>query len=200
MAVLERDFYIQDAPSVARALLGAVLVRRIDGQRVAGTIVETEGYRGLDDLASHGRAGRTPRNLPMWETPGHAYVYLVYGNYWLLNVVCEPVGSPAAVLIRAIEPREGLPLIAAHRPGQPPRQWTNGPGRLTMALAVTGDHTRADLTSGLADLWIEAGDPVPDEQARSGPRVGLGRHVTEPWRSIPWRWWVANNPHVSKVR
>lgn len=196
--ILDRDFYAQPATGVARALLGAVLVRQIDGQRLSGVIVETEAYTGLHDLASHGRKKRTVRNLPMWEAPGFAYVYLIYGMYWLLNVVCEPVDHPAAVLIRAIEPREGQDAIAANRPGRPPHEWTNGPGRLSLALNVTGDHNRADVTTPDAGLWIEAGDPVPDEQIHTGPRIGLGKYVGEPWLSMSWRWWIAGNRHVSK--
>ena len=93
--VLDRDFYAQDAPTVARALLGATLVRQIDGARVSGTIVEIEAYSTPDDLASHGYAKRTGRNWVMWDAPGHAYVYLIYGMYWLLNIVCEPPGGGA---------------------------------------------------------------------------------------------------------
>lgn len=193
-----RDFYGQEAPAVARALLGAVLVRQIDGRRISGRIVETEAYR-RDDAASHSFVGKTPRNLPMWEAPGHAYVYFTYGRYWLLNVVCEPEDHPAAVLIRAIEPLEGQDMIAANRAGRPPRHWTSGPGRLTMALQITGsEHNRADLTTASGSLWIEARAPVPDEQVRSGPRIGLGNNVSEPWLSIPWRWWIADNQYISR--
>jgi DNA-3-methyladenine glycosylase len=197
-AILNRDFYTQDATTVGRALLGAVVVRRIDGQRVSGRIVETEAYRLVHDLASHAHVGRTERNLPLWEAPGYAYVYFTYGMYWLLNAVCEPADHPAAVLIRAAEPLEGLDIIAANRPGRPFTEWTSGPGRLTRALRIDGEHNRADLTTDAADLWIEAGEPVPDDEVQCGPRVGLGKHVTEPWLSKPWRWWIAGNPHVSK--
>ena len=196
--ILTRDFYAQDATLVARALLGAVLVRQIDGRRISGRIVEAEAYRRQDDAAAHSFVGKTARNRPMWETPGHAYVYFTYGMYWLLNAVCEPVDHPAAVLIRAVEPLEGQDMIAAHRAGRPFKQWTSGPGRLTMALRITGDHNRTDLTTPSGGLWIEAGDPVPEEQVRTGPRIGLGQRVPEPWLSIPWRWWVADNPHVSR--
>lgn len=195
--VLDRDFYAQDAPIVARALLGATLVRQIDGARVSGTIVEIEAYSTPDDLASHGYAKRTGRNWVMWDAPGHAYVYLIYGMYWLLNIACEPVDHPAAVLIRAIEPREGLPVMAANRAGQPPRRWTSGPGRLARALAVDGGHNGADMTTTASGLWVERADPLPDERVRSGPRVGMGKRVLEPWLSMPWRWWVADNPYVS---
>ncbi|MBI5960516.1 MAG: DNA-3-methyladenine glycosylase [Chloroflexi bacterium] len=200
MPLLSRDYYTQDATTVARTLLGATLVRQIDGRRISGRIVEVEAYHQQSDAASHSHRGQTPRNQPMWGTPGHAYVYFTYGMYWLLNAVCEPVDYPAAVLIRAIEPLDGLDLIAAHRDGRSPKEWTSGPGRLTRALAITGDLNRADLTLQTSGLWIETGDPVPDDQVKTGPRIGLGTRVPEPWLSMPWRWWVANNPHVSRVR
>jgi DNA-3-methyladenine glycosylase len=196
--ILDRDFYAQEATTVARALLGAILVRQIGEQRITGRIVETEAYRTTDDLASHGRDKPTQRNRPMWGAPGHTYVYLIYGMYWLLNAVCEPVDHPAAALIRAIEPLEGRDLIAANRPGRPPREWTNGPGRLSLGLNITGDQNMLDLTTPASGLWIESGDPLPDEAVCTGPRIGLGRHVTEPWLSIPWRWWIDGNPHVSR--
>lgn len=192
------DFYAQEATVVARALLGAILVRRVDGLRLAGRIVETEAYRTTGDLASHGRVGKTDRNLPMWEAPGHAYVYLTYGVHWLLNAVCEPAGHPAAVLIRAVEPLDGLDVIGVNRAGRPFKQWTSGPGRLTKALAIDGAQNRVDLTSPESNLWIEMGDPVPDDEVRSGPRIGLGKHVPDPWLSMPWRWWIRGNMHVSR--
>ena len=198
MSVFDRAFYAQDATTVARALLGAVLVRRLDGQRISGVIVETEAYRLQDDAASHGHAGPTPRNQPMWDAPGHAYVYFTYGMHWMLNAVCEPPGHPAAVLIRAIAPCEGHDLIAANRPGRKPREWTSGPARLTAALRITRAQNRADLLDSSGEVWIERGEPVPDDQVRIGPRIGLGKNVPEPWLSIAWRWWIGDNPYVSR--
>lgn len=198
VTILERDFYQQPATTVARALLGATLVRHLHGERLSGKIVETEAYRGLDDRASHGRERRTPRNVIMYGPPGHAYVYLTYGMYWLLNAVCEPEEQPAAVLIRAIEPLEGHALMAANRPGRPPREWSSGPGRLALALGVGQAENGLDLTDPRGGLWIEAGARVPDAEVRAGPRIGLGRHVHEPWLSMPWRWWIADNPYVSR--
>ncbi len=198
MPVFDRAFYAQDATIVARALLGAILVRRLDGQRVSGIIVETEAYRLQDDAASHGHAGRTARNAPMWDAPGHAYLYFTYGMHWMLNAVCEPPDRPAAVLIRAIDPREGLDLIAANRPGRRPREWTSGPARLTSALGITGAQNRADLVDSSGEVWIEVGTPVPDNQVRTGPRIGLGKNVPEPWLSVAWRWWIGDNPCVSR--
>ncbi len=198
--ILDQDFYSQNAKLVARQLLGATLVHLVDGQRVSGRIVETEAYTGLDDLASHGRVGKTPRNLPMWENPGHAYVYLVYGMYWLLNVTCEPADQPAAALIRAIEPLEGLDVMAANRAGRPQREWTNGPGRLTLAIGVEGQHNRFNITSQASGLWIESGPVIADAQVSTGARVGLGKNVQEPWYSMPWRWWITDHPCVSSTK
>ncbi|MCQ3931061.1 MAG: DNA-3-methyladenine glycosylase [Chloroflexi bacterium] len=196
--ILNRDFYSQNARIVARELLGARLVRKIDGQRISGIIVETEAYTGVNDLASHGRLKRTPRNLPMYENPGHAYVYLTYGMHWLLNVACEPEGRPAAVLLRAIEPVEGLDLMAERRPNRPTKEWTSGPARLTLAIGVDGRHNRVNLTDEQAGLWIEQGTPIEDAQVSTGPRIGLGKRVPEPWFSMAWRWWISDNPYVSR--
>jgi DNA-3-methyladenine glycosylase len=198
MKPFPRDFYAQNACVVARALLGARLVRLVDGVRVSGMIVETEAYSGPDDLASHGRGGKTPRNLPMWETPGQAYVYLCYGMYWLLNAVCQPEEEAAAVLIRGIQPMEGESVIAANRPDVAPRNWTNGPGRLTRGLGVTGSDNRTDLTRTDSGLWIGPGEPVEDAVISTGPRIGMGKSVYEPWFSMPWRYWITGNKYVSK--
>jgi len=134
----------------------------------------------------------------MWEEPGHAYVYLTRGLYWMFNVAVEAEGHPAAVLIRAIEPLEGLDIIAARRPGRQPLEWTSGPARLAMALAITGVLNRADVTTPDSMLWIEGDTAIPDTDVRSGPRIGLGKKMPEPWLSMPWRFWIAGNSHVSR--
>lgn len=198
MKPLSRDFYAQYTLVVARQLLGARLVRILpDGTRLSGRIVETEAYTGMDDLASHGRAKQTPRNRPMWSDPGFSYVYLCRGVHWMLNVVTEPEGCPAAVLIRAIEPLEGVEAIAGRRAGRKPTEWTSGPGRLAAALAITGAHNVIDVTTRDAGLWIEPDRAVPEQDVCTGPRIGLGK-TPEPWFSMPWRYWIADNPYVSR--
>ena len=198
MDALPRAFYARPTLDVARDLVGCVLVRTLaDGQRLAGRIVETEAYIGQADLASHARAGRTPRTAIMFGPPGYAYVYFTYGMHWLLNAVTEAEGQPAAVLIRALEPLEGLAQIAARRPGRPQREWTSGPARLTKALDIDHRLHGTDLTR--EPLWIAPGTPDRVTTLESGPRVGIDR-VPEPWHSIPWRFYEAGSPYVSKAR
>ncbi len=168
-----------------------------NGVRVSGRIVETEAYTGLDDLASHGRKKRTPRNLVMYGPPGHAYVYFTYGNWWLPNVVAEPEDQPAAVLIRAVEPVEGLDEMASRRPDRPPEEWTNGPAKLALAMEIGKALNGVDMTTTANGFWIEPAETVPDELVRTGPRIGMGK-TPEPWYSMPWRWWVGGNLYVSK--
>ncbi len=191
MKPLPTSFYERATLTVARDLLGTRLVRLLNGKRVGGWIVETEAYVGEEDLGCHARAGRTPRTEVMYGPPGRAYVYFNYGMHWLLNVVTEGEGFPAAVLIRAIWPAEGLDVIAARRRGRPRRHWTDGPAKLTQALAIDGTFNRCDLTTTEAGVWIEPGLPIDDENVTKGPRVGL-YSVPEPWKSIPWRFRVIN--------
>ncbi len=198
MSRLGREFFARSTLRVARDLLGCLLVRELDGQRLAGRVVEAEAYTGWGDMASHGHRGKTPRNAVMFGPVGISYVYFIYGRYWLLNVVAKPPGAdyPAAVLLRALEPVEGLHVISEHRAGRPAREWTSGPGRLTMALGIDGALNGLDLTAAGSPLTFEAGQPARGETIRSGPRVGL--NVPEPWRSKPWRFWIDGNPHVSR--
>ena len=183
---LPRDWYARDPLLVARELLGMHLVRLLDGQVLRGVISETEAYRGEEDLACHARVGRTPRTAVMYGQPGVAYVYFTYGMHWCLNAVCLPPDFPAAVLIRAVEPVDGLAVINARRAGRLRARWTDGPAKLTQAFGVDGRQNGVDLTSLTGGLWIEAGEPVPDERVITGPRVGI-HNVSEPWRSLPWR-------------
>lgn len=183
--MLTRAFYNRPTLTVARDLLGARLVRILDGVRLAGTIIETEAYIGEADLGCHARAGRTARTAVMYGPPGHAYVYFTYGMHWCLNAVTEAEGFPAAVLIRAIRPVEGVEIIAARRRGRD----TLGPAKLTQALGIDGAQNGLDLCSPAGGLWIETGEKIPDEAVTIGARVGLYT-VPEPWKSKPWRFRV----------
>lgn len=191
MSRLPREFFARPTLEVARDLLGARLVRvEAEGQRVAGLIVETEAYIGEADQGCHARAGRTPRTAVMYGPPGHAYVYFTYGMHWLFNVVTEQEGFPAAVLVRALLPTEGLERIAARRQGQSPRRWTDGPAKLCQALGIDGAFHGLDLCAPDAPLFLEEGLAVPDAWVRTGPRIGLNS-VPEPWKSIPWRFYLS---------
>ena len=183
---LGAPFYSIPADAAARALLGMRLVRRLGGEVLTGVICETEAYRGEEDKACHARSGRTPRNAPLYGPPGLAYIYFTYGMHWMLNVVCEAEGFPAAVLIRAVRPERGLERIASNRAGVEVEHWTDGPAKLCKAFEIDGRLNLLDLTRPNGELWIEPGSAVPEEQILRGPRVGIG-YAAEPWLSIPWR-------------
>ncbi len=201
---LPRSFYARPTLRVARELLGCRLVHRgPDGRRLAGIIVETEAYIGEEDLACHAAAGRTARTEVLYGPPGHAYVYLVYGMHYLVNAVTEATGRPAAVLVRAVEPVEGMQHMVANRSlpletitGTPRQRaaLTSGPGRLTQALGIDNAQNRADLTAG--PLTIESGEAPRSVIAT--PRIGVD--YAGPWKDKPWRWIVPGNPFVSGPR
>jgi len=187
MSILQRDFYNRPALDVAQDLLGCRLVRVQNSQPMSGWITETEAYQGEDDLGCHASAGKTPRTAVMYGPPGHAYVYFTYGMHWLLNAVTSPEGEPAAVLIRAIQPEKGLDAMAENRPYKARKSgWTDGPAKLTQALAIDGKFNTIDLCRREGGLWIEEDQEVPEGQVARTARVGL-KSVPEPWRSIPWR-------------
>jgi DNA-3-methyladenine glycosylase len=182
---------------VARELIGTRLVHDVGGVRAGGVIVETEAYIGEDDPACHAAAGRTARTTYMYGPAGIAYVYLNYGVHFLLNVVTEADGHPAAVLIRALVPDEGLEVMRERRGvAASPRLdqgLCRGPGNLTRALAVTLRDNGADLCGGSA-LWIEEGPGAPGPLVW-GPRIGISVGVETPWRCV-----VADHPAVSGRR
>ena len=182
---LSRNFYNRSTLTVARELIGARLVRILDGVKLVGIISETEAYISQKDLACHAKAGLTARTAVMFGEPGHAYVYFTYGNHWMLNAVTEREGFPAAVLIRAIQPIEGVDIMSARRSGRD----TFGPGKLTQAMGITKSENGVDLTETTSGLWIEAGVKVPNSLVTKGPRVGLN-NTPEPWLSKPWRFLV----------
>ncbi len=165
---------------MAPALIGHVLVSTLGGERTAGRIVETEAYLGPDDPASHSaeRIGRTARNAAMFGPPGTAYVYRSYGIHWCLNAVTDAEGHPAAVLIRALEPVEGLDVMRERR-GTADRDLTRGPGRLTQALGITGEQDGHALTAPPLRLCEGTLEPAEIE---AGPRVGISRATDWPLR------------------
>lgn len=183
--ILPRDFFNRPTLTVARELIGTRLVRILDGRKLVGLITETEAYISEKDLACHAKAGLTPRTAVMFGEPGYAYVYFTYGNHWMLNVVTEREGFPAAVLIRAIQPIEGIDVMLERRHGRD----TFGPGKLCQAMGITRHENGVDLTGTSGDLWIEAGVTVPNSLVTKGPRVGLN-NTPEPWLSKPWRFLV----------
>lgn len=191
---LERSFYDRDTLIVARELLGKRLVRQIDGARLAGRIVETEAYT-QDDAACHASRGCTPRTAVMFGPPGHAYVYFIYGMHHCFNVVTESEGTAGAVLIRALEPVEGLDQMLARRRGHSGVALTNGPARLCYALGIDRTLNGVDLVTG-DRLWIEPDQTIPDAQIARGPRIGV--RGDERALNCPWRFWVRDHPYVSK--
>jgi DNA-3-methyladenine glycosylase len=155
---------------------------------MAGVIVEVEAYQGVEDQACHARAGKTARNAVMFGLPGKAYVYFTYGMHWMLNLVCEAEGVPAAVLIRAIKPVEGLETMRQLRPNLAgTANWLNGPAKVTQAMAIGREQNGVDVCSADGDLWVERGEKVAEEEVQTSPRIGIG-YAPEPWLSIPWRW------------
>ncbi len=191
-SILPQDFYIRDTIHVARSLLGRCLVRVVNRARMAGRIVEVEAYRGSHDPASHAFRGLTKRNVPMFAEPGRAYIYFTYGNHYCLNVTTEPEGIPGAVLIRALEPTQGVEFMRRLRPHVPDLQLTNGPGKLTKALDIDRTLNTADMTKA-GPLFITSADPQNFEIGQSA-RVGIRQG-----RDRKWRFYIVGNPYVSKV-
>ena len=226
--IYPRRLLAAETIAAARGLVGARLVRNgVSGVRV-GRIVEVEAYIGTEDLASHARFGPTKRNAVMFGPPGHAYVYLVYGMYCCLNVVTEPRGRAAALLVRAIEPLEGADLMrraredwAAARTDRrasdpksaeradaarqrvatlPDVRLASGPGLVCAAFSIGRNEDGADMCDPAAPLHLEpAPAGEPPIEVAFGPRVGIG-YAPEPWLSKPWRVWMSGNPAVSGTR
>lgn len=188
MSRLSQSFYTRDARLVGRDLLGQVLVTTIDGVRTSGVIIETEAYLGEDDLASHSHRGPTGRNRSMFLPGGHAYVYFIYGMYYCFNVVTGLEGIGEAVLVRSIEPLEGIETMRNRRNKQMQRaaDLTNGPGKLAIALGVDPRLNGADLATDQR-VWIERGEDVPEQLVQATPRIGITKSVEHPWR------WVRSN-------
>ena len=186
--ILPRRFYARPTVEVARGLLGAYLVH---GPCV-GRIVETEAYVGVHDLAAHASRGLTPRTQVIFGPPGHAYVYLIYGMYWCLNLVAEPDGQPGCVLIRALEPVAGIEEMRRRRPtARRLEDLASGPGKLTLAMGITRRHNAQDITRGPLVVRLPVSrEPVPIAVT---PRVGITRSAD--W---PLRFCIEGNRFVSR--
>jgi DNA-3-methyladenine glycosylase len=196
-ALLPRAFYTRtDVLAVARDLLGQrLVVPAPDGTRVAGIIVETEAYRGPEDRASHAYGGRrTARTETMYAIGGTAYVFFVYGMHYHFNVVTGPADVPHAVLVRAVEPTEGVDVMRARRPGRAAHEVASGPGKLCAALGIGRALDGADLRGDR--VWIERAARVPAAAVATGRRIGID--YAEGWTERPWRFWIRGNPFVSR--
>jgi len=194
---LPREFYDRPTLLVARELIGKLLVRIRDGRRLSGVIVETEAYIGAADTACHASRGRTPRNAMLFGPPGRAYVYFTYGMHWMLNAVTEPEECPAAVLIRAVEPLEGIEEMRALRGRRIDRELTSGPARICAAFDIGRAQNGADLVGGPA-LVIEPLRDEPDSAVASGRRIGIDYAAARD-RRAPWRFWLRGSPYVSRA-
>ena len=194
---LPREFYTRpNVVAVARDLLGKLLVVPTrNGRRVSGKIVEVEAYRGPQDRAAHSYGGRrTNRTETMYGLGGTAYVFFVYGMYNQFNVVTNELDNPHAVLVRAIEPVEGIEVMRKRRPGKTDHNLTNGPGKLCIALGIDRKLDAADL---LGDkVWLEEHEQIPRSRILVGPRIGID--YAEEWIDKPWRFWIRDNPFVSR--
>jgi DNA-3-methyladenine glycosylase len=179
--LLTLRWFARDAPEVAVDLLGKLLVvDAVDG-RVSGRISETEAYTA-DDPASHSFNGPTKRNEPMFGPAGHLYVYLSYGIHCCANIVTGEVGDGQAVLIRAIEPVDGIDAMRERRPGRPDRQLANGPGKLCVALGIDLSMNGLDLTDVRSSIRIIDDGIRPPSEPIVGPRVGISKALDRPWR------------------
>ena len=194
--ILPRSFYLHPPDVVGRNLLGKLITRKFEGERLTARIVEVEAYFGQDDPASHSFPGKTARNAVLFGPPGVAYVYFIYGMYYCLNVSCEPEGQAGGVLIRALEPVEGLDTMARLRklpPNVRPQLLTTGPGRLCQALGITrATHNGIDVTDPHSALTIKD-DGAATARIVATPRVGIRKAV-----DLPLRFLVEGNPFVSR--
>jgi DNA-3-methyladenine glycosylase len=195
---VKREFYLRDdTVSVARELLGKLIVVPDGcGRRVSGMIAETEAYLGVEDRAAHSYGGRrTARTEATYALGGHVYVFLVYGMYFQLNVVTGPLDHPHAVLIRALQPVEGIEKMRERRGDMKDRNLTSGPGKLCIALGIDRTFNKADLLGHR--IWIEDHRTVPAEEVSVGKRVGIDYAGEDAER--PWRFWIKDNEFVSKT-
>jgi len=191
--VLPRSFYVQDSVTVARELVGKLLVRRLEGVDLIGRIVEVEAYGGENDPASHAFRGVTDRNRLMFGVGGFAYVYFTYGKHWCFNVTTGPEGVAGAVLARALEPLRGIEVMQKNRGVKRLRDLTNGPGKLTEALGIRGELNGVDLTKE-GELFICKSEEKGNFEVVVGKRVGIRFGLQKPWR-----FYIKDNKFVSRT-
>jgi len=192
-APLPAAFFEPPTELVARALLGAVLECDTPEGRASGRVVETEAYLGAHDEACHAVVGHTPRTAPLFGAPGTAYVYLIYGMHWCFNAVTRPQGHPSAVLVRALEPLEGVALMRRRRPrARRDEDLTNGPAKLCAALGIGPEHNGRGLQR--PPLVLRAGTPVDDAAVLVTPRIGITRAA-----ELPLRFLLRDSPFVSRT-
>jgi len=194
---LKREFYLrEDTVEVAHDLLGKlIVVPDSEGRRVSGMIVETEAYLGVEDRAAHSYGGRrTPRNEVMYGPAGRVYVFFVYGMYNQFNVVTGPADHPHAILIRAVEPVEGIEIMRERRGGKKDRNLTSGPGKLCIALAIDRSLNGEDLRGNR--IWLDDHRSFSGAEIAVGPRIGIDYAGEDAEK--PWRFWVRDNEFVSK--
>lgn len=194
MERLQREFFTAPTLELAERLLGKVFVRRTDsGELLKGRIVETEAYLGENDEACHAWRKRTARNEAMFGAPGTLYIYFTYGCHHLMNIVTEPKGTAGAVLVRAMEPLEGIPFMQRQRGTLRPTELMSGPAKLTRALDIEGSSNGRDLFG--EEFYLEEAPAPPASSIATSSRVGIARS-----RELPWRKYLEGNPHVSKGR
>jgi DNA-3-methyladenine glycosylase len=186
---LAREFYMRNPKTVAKELLGKIIVNKSDRSVLRARIVETEAYFGKKDPGSHAFRGMTPRNSIMYKIGGTVYTYFTYGNHWMLNVVTGKEGDPGAVLIRALEPLGGIDVMRRRRKRDKVENLCNGPGKLAQAFAIGKEHNGADITGG--NLFIE--DSNEKINIVTTTRVGLSKGG-----KLPLRFYVKGNLFVSK--
>lgn len=192
-AILKRGFYDRETETVAREMLGMILECRTEQGVARGIIVETEAYTGEEDPACHAAVGRTQRTAPLYGRPGLSYVYFIYGVHWCFNAVTRAEGLPSAVLVRALQPLDGIELMKARR-GQRINavNLANGPGKLCAALGIDGSLNGLSLQRG--PLVVRAGDEIPDSQIVTTTRIGITKAAD--W---PLRYYIRGNEFVSRT-
>jgi len=193
---LKRKFFNQPTLRVAKYLLGKYLVRKIGKNRLVGKILETEAYIGPNDRASHASFGKTERCKPMYDLPGIAYVYFIYGMYWMLNIVTEKKGRPCAVLIRAIEPLKNQNDKSKIKKLKEFKKLGSGPGKLCRWMKIDGRFNGKDLTKSKNLFIVDSNEKIKERQIVSTTRIGVD--YAGQWAKKPWRFYIKDNPFVSK--